>query len=334
MIKSLDDAKRIFEEQLQKCQVDYFDNYFLHALSNGSELGRLSTDFSTVYEESGVLNYLQQEKARGRIRQLGFSYHGDVPFFKQLLDTHKWDMVMIDLNYLDWSHVDDSKYKNLPAANNGRYAGEFYKMLEEKGIPCYVMEPVRGGQLAILNPAAVKVLKTADPNRSTASWALRYVGSLPNVVCVLSGMSNLEHVVDNINTMTDFKPLAQTDYQVIDHALEAYLSHETIFCTGCRYCMPCPYGVDIPEIFQVYNECSGELGLPDTDNPATNYGTQQRVFLTKYNNTVEKRAQADHCIGCGTCLKYCPQRLQIPQHMRQIDDLVSKLKRAGQGRSL
>lgn len=326
LIKNLEDAKRIFEEQLQKCQVDYFDNYFLHALSNGGELGNLSTDFSTVYEEMGVLDYLQQEKARGRIRQLGFSYHGDVPFFKYLLDTYKWDMAMIDLNYLDWSNVDASKYKNLPRANVGRYAGEFYKMLEEKGIPCYVMEPVRGGQLAVLNPAAVKVLKTADPNRSTTSWALRYVGSLPNVVCVLSGMSNLEHVVDNINTMTDFKPLTTADHQVIDRALDAYLSRETIFCTGCRYCMPCPYGVDIPEIFQVYNECSGELGLPDPDNPATNYAAQQRVFLTKYNNTVEKSAQADHCIGCGKCLKLCPQRLQIPNHMRQIDDLVSKVK--------
>jgi len=331
IIKSLDDAKKIFAEQLKKCQVDYFDNYFLHGLSGGSELGTMSTDFSKVYEEMGVLDYLQQEKARGRIRQLGFSFHGDIPFFKQILETHTWDMVMIDLNYLDWSNTgSDDKLKNFPRgniANKGRYAGDFYKLLEEKGIPCYVMEPVRGGQLAILNPAAVKVLKTADPNRSTASWALRYVATLPNVVTVLSGMSTLEHVVDNINTMTDFKPLITADYQVVDKALEAYLSHETIFCTGCMYCMPCPYGIEIPTVFKVFNECSGDLGLPDPEKPAINYQAQQRALLTRYNNTVEKYAQADHCIGCKKCEKLCPQRLLIAKHMRQIDDLVSKVKR-------
>lgn len=326
LIKSPDDAKRIFEEQLQKCQVDYFDNYFLHALSKSTELGSDATDFSQVYEKMGVLSYLQEQKAAGRIRNLGFSYHGDVPFFQELLDKYDWDMVMIDLNYLDWSHKDDDRFKNLPEANNGRYAGEFYKMLDEKKIPCYVMEPVRGGQLAILNPAAVKVLKKAEPNRSTASWALRYVASLSNVTCVLSGMSNLEHVVDNINTMSDFTPLNDADHKVIDDALEAYLSHETIFCTGCRYCMPCPYGVEIPDVFQVFNECSGNLGIPDPENPADNYAKQKQAFLTKYNNMVERSAQADHCIGCGKCKPLCPQRLDIPKHMRRIDDMVTKLK--------
>lgn len=324
LIQNLDDAKRIFEEQLKRCQVDYFDNYMMHALGlvSGAEDPQESIK---RFEELGVFDYLQQEKARGRIRQLGFSYHGDVPLFKELLDMYKWDMVMIDLNYLDWSHTDDSKYKYIPAANNGKFAGELYKVLEEKGIPCYVMEPVRGGQLATLNPAAVKILKTADPNRSIASWAMRYVATLPNVVCITSGMSNLEHTVDNINTLTDFKPLTQADYQVVDRALEAFLSHETIFCTACMYCMPCPYGVNIPEILKVFNECSGELGVPDPDNPAANYSAQRRFFLTKYNNAVEKSAQAAHCIGCAKCQPHCPQRLEIPKHMRRIDDLVSKL---------
>ena len=326
MIKNLDDAKRIFEEQLQKCQVDYFDNYFLHALSNSQNLGSLATDFSQVYEKMGVLRYLQEQKAAGHIRNLGFSYHGDVPFFQKLLDKYEWDMVMIDLNYLDWSHKDDDRFKNLPAASNGRYAGEFYHLLEKRGIPCYVMEPVRGGQLATLNPAAVKVLKNADSNRSTASWALRYVASLSNVACVLSGMSNLEHVVDNINTMSDFQPLSEKEHSVIDNALEAYLSHETIFCTSCRYCMPCPYGVEIPTIFQVFNECSGNLGIPDPNQPAPDYDRQRQAFLTKYNNMVTKSAQADHCIGCGKCKALCPQRLDIPKHMRRIDDMVNQLK--------
>jgi len=326
-IKNVDDAQRIFEEQLQRCQVNYFDNYLLHALGLASANSGNPKDAFIGYEKMGLLDYLRQEKTRGRIRQLGFSYHGDVPFLKYLLDNHSWDVVMIDLNYLDWSHSNaDERFNNLPSGNNGKYAGELYKLLEEKGVPCYVMEPVRGGMLATLNPAAIKVFKTADPNRSTASWAMRYTATLPNVACVVSGMSILEHVVDNVNTMTDFKPLTQADYQVIDNAVEAFLNHETIFCTECRYCMPCPYGVDIPAIFRVFNECSGDLGVPDPDKPAANYPAQQRVFLTKYNNAVEKSAQADHCIGCETCLQHCPKRLQIPQHMRRIDDLVGKLK--------
>ena len=326
MIKNLDDAKRIFEEQLQKCQVDYFDNYFLHALSNNSNLGNLSTDFSQVYEKLGVLSYLQEQKRAGRIHNLGFSYHGDVPFFEELLEKYDWDMVMIDLNYLDWSHADDDRFKNLPAANNGRFAGEFYKRLEKKGIPTYVMEPVRGGQLARLNPAAVKVLKNADPDSSTASWALRFVGSLSNVVCTLSGMTNFEHVVDNVNTMSDFRPLTTAEHKIIDNALEAFLSHETIFCTGCRYCVPCPYGVDIPNVFQAFNDASGNLGIPDPEHPAENYAKQKEAFLVKYNNMVAKSAQADRCIGCGKCKALCPQRLDIPKHMRRVDDMVSKLK--------
>ena len=270
----------------------------------------------------GVLNYLKEQKQAGRIKHLGFSYHGDVPFFDYLLKNYDWDMVMIDLNYLDWSHEDEERFKHIPAATNGRYAGIFYKRIEALGMPCYVMEPVRGGQLAVLSPAAVKIFKKANPNRSTASWAMRYVGSLPAVTCVLSGMSKLEHLIDNINTMSNFEPLTKGELAVIDDALEAFLSHETIFCTSCRYCMPCPYGVDIPGVFQTFNECSGNLGIPDIKNPAPNIDEQSRAFLIKYNNSVERISQADHCIGCGKCKPLCPQRLDIPAHMRRIDNMV------------
>jgi predicted aldo/keto reductase-like oxidoreductase len=241
------------------------------------------------------------------------------------VDNYAWDFVMIQLNYLDW----DRPAETISPNERSKIAGSLYRMLAEKNIPCFVMEPVKGGQLAALTPPAVKILKKAEPNRSTASWALRYAATLPNVVTVLSGMSDLSQVIDNINTMTAFKPLTQADYKVVTNAKLAFRKNQQIACTDCRYCMPCPYGVNIAGIFQVYNKCSGGLGIPDPDtSDAGEYQMQKRSFLAQYKNNIEKSARADHCIGCGTCLKLCPQNIPIPTKLQQIDVLVDKVKKS------
>lgn len=323
-VQNLDDAKRIFNEQLLRCQVDYFDNYLLHALTK-------KEDFTRVYLDNNVLDYLRAEKAKGRIKQLGFSFHGNVPLFKYLVDNYTWDFAMIQLNYLDWDEPDEV----LSPAEHTKIAGSLYRMLAEKDIPCFVMEPVKGGQLASLTPPAVKIFKKEEPNRSTASWAMRYAATLPNVVTVLSGMNDLTQVVDNINTMTDFTPLTQADYKVVANAKIAFQKNQQIACTGCKYCMPCPYGVNIAGIFQVHNKCSGGLGIPNPDVPdAKEYQMQKRAFLTQYKNNIEKSARADHCIDCGTCLKLCPQNVPIPAKLHQIDVLVEKVKKSHGGEAL
>ena len=323
-VQNLDDAKRIFDEQLRRCQVDYFDNYLLHALSK-------KEDFTRVYLDNGVLNYLRAEKASGRIKQLGFSFHGDVPFFKYLVDNYTWDFAMIQLNYLDWDEPDEI----LPSDERAKISGSMYRLLAAKNIPCFVMEPVKGGQLASLTPPAVKILKEAEPNRSTASWAMRYAATLPNVVTVLSGMSDLNQVVDNINTMTDFKPLTQADYKVLANAKAAFQKNQKLACTDCKYCMPCPYGVNIAGIFQVYNKCAVGLGIPDPEAPdPKKYQRQKSAFLTLYKNSIEKRARADRCINCGKCLSLCPQNIPISTKMREIDSLVSDLKETRGGETV
>lgn len=313
MVESLAQAKDIFQEQLDRCQVEYFDNYFLHSLNK-------QDNFEKVYLQEGVLAYLQSEKARGRIRQLGFSYHGEIPFFYELMDHYPWDCVMIQLNYLDWNGPEE-----IPeAGEHTKIVGSLYRKAEEKHVPCFVMEPVKGGRLASLPEAAEKVLKEREPNRSIASWAMRYAAFRPGVVTVLSGMSELNQVVDNINTMADFKPLSAQDEALVQRARNISEGVQDIPCTYCSYCMPCPYGVDIPANFKVYNDWAVPLNVDGGAAAASEQ--QKKEFLTHYHNEVMKAARADHCIRCNQCLKLCPQQIQIPQQLRKLDLLVQSLE--------
>ena len=321
LIEEKGGAKKIFEEQLQKCQTTYFDYYMLHSLSQRDP----SRDFKRIYENQGALKYLQQEKAAGRIRQLGFSFHGDIPLMKYLLSNHKWDFCMIQLNYFDWDlEINGSTNQALSTLNKRFYpSATLYKMCEEKKLPCFVMEPLRGGQLAVLNADAIKVLKQADPKQTPVSWALRYAASFPNVVSILSGMSSMKHVTENIETMTNFKPLEEKDHRVINEALIKFKEKLGILCTQCYYCEPCPYGVNISGIFKFYNDMSNDIGIPlDPNNK--NYRKQRRAFLVSYNNTIKKEERAEHCIGCGKCVDICPQRIDIPTIMTQIESIRQK----------
>ena len=277
--RSAADVERIFNEQLKKCKVDYFDFYLLHALNAGTwkKAQRLK-----VYE------FLKKKKDEGKIRHLGFSFHDTPDVLKKIAEAYPWDFAQIQLNYLDWTI-----YRSR----------EQYEILTRLDIPVIVMEPLRGGALATLNQSAREVFTRSNPDVSVASWAFRYVGSLPNVLCVLSGMTMTEHLMDNIKTFTNFKPLSPAEQNVITSALNAYQKTGIILCTACQYCMPCPVGVNIPANFNIYNS----LKLK---------GNQQR-FNRSYAN-LGKKQQAANCVSCGLCKKKCPQQIDIPAMLKRV----------------
>lgn len=285
-VKKQEDVERIFNEQLQKCQVDYFDFYLFHAQDAGN--------FKKC-QEFGVYEFLSRMKAEGKIRRLGFSFHDTPEVLRHICDTYDWDFAQIQLNYLDWEMQD---------------ARTQYQILADRGIPVVVMEPVRGGALASPCDAANILFREERPDKSLASWAIRFVASLPGVLTVLSGMSDMEQVRDNVDTMTNFEPLTERDREIIDAALEAYRKKDTVPCTGCRYCMDCPFGVDIPKMFALYNHF-----VLDKD---------EEDYLEAYRAQPEETL-ADKCRACGACLSKCPQHIKIPEKMAAIRETVDKL---------
>ncbi|MCK7488127.1 MAG: aldo/keto reductase [Bacillus subtilis] len=287
MIQSRDDAERIFQDQLRKCQVDYFDYYLCHAL--GKE------NFKP-YLKPEIWSFLQEMKSQGKIRHLGFSFHDTPEVFDEIIQTYTWDFAQIQLNYLDWTLQD---------------AKRLYASIERAGIPCIVMEPVRGGMLATLSADAVAILKEAAPDRSVASWAIRYAASKPNVMVVLSGMSNEAQTEDNLTTMSPLEPLSDTEQAVLDQALAAFVQSKTIPCTACRYCMPCPSGVDIPGMFHHYNRYA--------------IGKNKWELLHAYESATPG-SNAANCIECGECLSLCPQKIAIPTKMRELQSLIQSLQ--------
>jgi len=285
-VEKTSDIERIFNEQLERCQVDYFDFYLCHALS---------AEHWKMYSQFPILPFLDKMRAQGKIRRLGFSFHDSPQVLSRILDQHDWEFVQIQLNYLDWD-AQDAKGQ--------------YEVIEKHGIPCIVMEPVRGGALASLCPEADAAFKEAAPDRSVASWAIRFAASLPNVMTVLSGMSNMAQMEDNVRTMESFAPLSDSERGVIGKALELYRKNVTIPCTGCRYCMECPSGVDIPEIFKIYNKYAVDK----------NGGS----FKEAYTALTEAR-QSHNCVSCGACMTKCPQGIKIPDRMKEIAELAAKL---------
>lgn len=305
LITGPEKAQELFEEQLKRCGVEYFDYYLCHAISEKEE-------YDKPYEENGGYEVLAKEKENGRIKRLGFSFHGDIDLFKYILDKRQWDFVLLQINYIDW------KEQNAEA---------LYNELESRGIQCMVMEPLKGGALASLTPDADAILKEAAPDKSVASWAFRYVGSLPNVLTVLSGMTEMEHLKDNLNTFGNFKPLTQEERAVLDKAIAEFKRYPQIGCTACRYCMPCKYGVDIPAIFAAYNKCVKESNIPDMNGPKdAKFEKKKRAFLATYNNTVPEGSRADKCIACGACKSVCPQKLEVPELITRIKDMVKELE--------
>jgi Predicted oxidoreductases of the aldo/keto reductase family len=286
LIESEADVDKYFELQLERCGVEYFDFYLIHALSsdNWFRVGK-----HNIYEK------LLKRKEQGQIRNIGFSFHDDVPMLREIASAHPWDFAQIQLNYLDWEFQD---------------AKTQYSILAGKGIPVVIMEPVRGGSLVSLCPEGLSILKEADVTASPASWAMRFAASLPGVLTVLSGMSHLDHVVDNVNTFRDFKPLSEDELRIVDRAVTAYRQAGAVPCTGCRYCMECPAGVDIPLVFGLYNDykVSGSVG-----NLLNNF------------ELMGEAKQAKACIACGACLPKCPQSIDIPAELAKVQQVVEQL---------
>lgn len=285
-VKEKGDVERIFNEQLQRCQTDYFDFYLFHSQN--------AANFQKC-QEFGVYEFLSQMKAEGKIRRLGFSFHDTPEVLRHICDTYPWDFAQIQLNYLDWE-MQDAKTQ--------------YQILNDREIPVIVMEPVRGGVLASPCEAADILFREERPDKSVASWAIRFAASLPGVLTVLSGMSNMEQVRDNVDTMTRFEPLTDREREVIDEALEAYRKKDTVPCTGCRYCMDCPFGVDIPKMFSLYNHY-----VLDRDG---------EDYLEAYEAQPESQ-RADQCQACGACMEKCPQHIRIPDQMVTIRETVEKI---------
>ncbi len=286
LVNSVEDAERIFAEQLSRLQTDYVDFYLLHAMNKGSWDKMVSL---------GVVDYCAKLKEEGKIRYLGFSFHDSYEVFEEILCYRDWDFCQIQLNYID---VDEQ------AGMKG------YKLTEEKGVPLVIMEPIKGGTLATFAEDLTAKFRALDPEASTASFALRWVGSLPNVKVILSGMSTMEQVEDNLNTFGEFKALSEAEYQTIDEVVTTLRSRVQNGCTGCRYCMPCPAGVNIPGNFKLWNT----------------YHTYQNYNVVKWSWEKElgDAKQAKNCIQCGKCEKECPQKISIREDLKKVQADLDK----------
>ena len=309
----------MYHNSFTNLQVDYIDYYLLHSVGGGDGMGLLRKR----YFDNGILDFLLEERKKGKIRNLGFSYHGDVKVFDYMLSLHdeiKWDFVLIQMNYLDWQHAK----ANNPSNTNAEY---LYGELAKRGIPVMIMEPLLGGRLAKVPDHIVARLKQREPEKSVASWAFRFCGTYENVLTVLSGMAYMEHLQDNIRTYSPLKPLTEEELQFLKETADLMILYPTIPCTDCKYCMPCPYGIDIPGILWHYNKCLNEGYIVNEGNKE--YRDARKAFLVGYDRSVPKLRQANHCIGCEKCIPLCPQRINIPQKLHLIDDYVESLKRNG-----
>ena len=283
------DVKGIFEEQLEKCGVDYFDFYLLHNLAE--------TTLETYKDERwGIVDYLLEEKKKGRIKHLGFSSHATVEGLEEILKIFgdKLEFCQIQLNYLDYT---------LQRAN------EKLELLKKYNMPVIVMEPVRGGKLANVNPGAEALLKARRPEESVASWCFRWLERFPEIITVLSGMSNMAQVEDNLKTYSGGEPVTESECELIAELAEAM--KKSVPCTSCRYCTDgCPAGLDIPELISVYND----LAFQKSSN------TAMRVeFLPD-----DKKPSA--CIGCGKCSEICPQKIDIPKTLSSLSEIISGMR--------
>ncbi len=279
-VKTLDDAKQMFENQLKRLNKDYVDFYLLHAMNKARW---------DLCLELGILDHLDKLKAEGKIRNIGFSFHDKYEVFEEMITYRKWDFCQIQFNYMD---TDEQ------AGLRG------YELAEKLNVPLVIMEPIKGGALASLPKEVYDIMDSVTPGRSASSWALRYVATYPNVKVILSGMSAFEHVLDNIDTFSDFAHLTECEMAAVEKAADTLKSRVKNGCTGCRYCMPCPNGVDIPKTFRIWNT----------------YGMYENVQKAKNDfSGIAPENLPSCCVECGACEAACPQHLSI------IDDL----KKAG-----
>ena len=314
-------AIEMYQNSMKELQVDYIDYYLLHAIGGGMD------EFNGRYVDNGIMDFLMKEREAGRIRNLGFSFHGHKSVFDEVLalqDKYHWDFVQIELNYLDWNYANEISKNNVDASY-------LYDELQKRGIPAVIMEPLLGGRLANLPQYLMAELKSHAPERSVASWAFRYAGTPEGVLTVLSGMTYMEHLKDNLLSYCPLEPLSEKEMRYLDDEIaQKIVSLENIPCNDCKYCMPCPYGIDIPAIFVHYNKCKNEGSLPMGVGDRE-YRKHRRQYLISLDRVVPRDRQPDHCIQCGQCEPHCPQNIRIPRELRKIDEMIERLKRDPEG---
>ena len=306
----------MYRKSFEYLQVDHIDYYLLHSFGGDG-------DFQKRFVDNGVLEFLVGEREKGNILNLGWSFHGLQSEFDKVValhDKYHWDFAQIQMNYVDWHYAHEIEEENV----NAEY---LYNELATRNIPIVIMEPLLGGRLANLNEALAHQLKEREPERSLASWAFRHLGMFPGIMTSLSGMSAMEHVEDNVRTHCPCLPLADDQMALLERVADEFAHFPAVPCTGCQYCMPCPYGLDIPGIFSFYNKSlmEGNIATEGTVEQKE-FRRARRAFLTTYDKSIERLRQADHCIGCGECLTHCPQSIKIPEKMRMIEDYTNRLK--------
>lgn len=282
LIMANPDYKAVFEEQLQRLQTDYIDFYLIHALSDNT---------CQKYIDSGCIEYFLEQQKAGRIKYLGFSSHASLENLEKFASHHNWDFAQIQLNYFDWMYGT---------------AKEEYRILEKHNLPVIVMESIRGGRLATLSSEADAILRAEQPTWSNASWALRWLKSLPQVQVILSGMSTIEQIQENVMVFEEDRAVTKEEEKILFSACEAFHDQVRVPCTACRYCCDgCPAQIEIPKFLEVYNR----------------YKTDGRQALGGLKNIDSKGNPAD-CVGCGACTEHCPQNIEVPQIMTELAELM------------
>ena len=284
-VKTIDDVERLLDEQLNKLNKDYIDFYLLHAMN---------AERWEAMNKLGVFEKCEELRDKGKIRYIGFSFHDEYEAFETILKAKDWDFCQIQLNYMD---------TDIQAGLKG------YKLAESLGIPMVIMEPIKGGNLAALPEEVEAMFKEKRPDASVASWALRWVASLPNIMTVLSGMSNMEQTQDNINTFTDFEAVDVEENKLVKKVADTIRSRVANGCTACRYCMPCPAGVDIPNNFRIWNQYHMYMN--------------EGGLSWMWNNEIDEKAKAHNCIKCGACEKVCPQKLDIRGDLEKLEEEIT-----------
>jgi predicted aldo/keto reductase-like oxidoreductase len=285
LIKKSDSIEKYFQEQLTRLQTDYVDYYLMHMLTDIDTWNRMV--------DLGIKEWIAEKKASGAIKQIGFSYHGNSDMFIKLVDAYDWDFCQIQYNYLD---------EHSQAGRTGlQYAAS-------KGIPVVIMEPLRGGKLANIPESAAKIMAEHPVQKTAPAWAFSWLWNQPEVTCVLSGMNSLEMVEENVKTASEVEPgsLREADLEMINRVLQEINKRTKVGCTGCRYCMPCPQGVDIPGSFAAYNRKYSE-----------GYIAAEKEYLM----TTALRATAtcaSKCIECGKCERHCPQHIEIRKELKNV----------------
>ena len=310
---NFEDSVKMYQQSFKRLKVDYLDYYLLHSIGGGG-VDTLKRRFL----DNGLLDFLLNEREAGRIRHLGFSYHGDVSAFDWLLDHNEeyhWDFVQIQMNFLDWRHAS----LNQNGWRKDADAEYLYNKCEKLDIQCIVMEPLRGGAFGQMAKELTEQLKARRPNDSTARWAFRWVGSYPNILTTLSGMNRMEHLIDNVETFSPLEVCTEAENALLADIADQMAGFPTIPCTTCEYCMPCPYGVDIPGNFAYYNHAVNEHILPLPAADATDYAERKQQFIEGYRQALpDAETWARACQECEECLPKCPQQIRIPNQMSRI----------------